>query len=106
MIALEFHSKNSPEEASCRALAKCIHSDSVHYHYNYTRCGMKSFAILTSSARISHLRPRHEARRNARVESTSDSSSYVVVGLVIKRRAIDQSSAGSSYLLAEVGQQI
>ena len=68
-----------------------------------TRAGGRKY--LKSSEK-SHLRPRHEARRNARVESTSDSSSYVVVGLVIKRRAIDQSSAGSSYLLAEVGQQI
>jgi len=30
----------------CRALAKCIHS--VHYTLIFTRCGMKSFAILTS----------------------------------------------------------
>ena len=118
----------------CRALAKCIHS--VHYTLIFTRCGMKSFAILTSrldngseistinskstrndwtqcprskttklkcyntmeclaimlfpnanrqsfvavthdggrkylkSSEKSHLRPRHEARRNARVEST------------------------------------
>ena len=33
----------------CRALAKLIHS--VHYSLIFTWCGMKSFAILTSSAR-------------------------------------------------------